>query len=142
MVMNKFTDEAAVAQTLKTNSPKAGIYYMPHDEKDYGPGKVVAFVNVKPEGMSMNMGKLMINGVVIQLISAFIVLSMLAKTTGLSYAGKVGFFALTGLAIGFIGHAPYWNWFDFPSAYVIVIILDTIFGWTLAGLVVAKLARG
>jgi hypothetical protein len=141
MVMDKFTDEVAVSRVLKENSPKAGIYYMPHDEKDYGPGKVVAFVNVKPEGMNMNMGRLMANGIILQVISAFLVLSLLGMTSGLSYPGKVGFISLTGLTIGFVSHAPYWNWFDFPLPYVLVTIIDIIIGWTLAGLAVAKFTK-
>jgi hypothetical protein len=88
----------------------------------------------------MNMGKLMAVGLLIQIISAFLVLTLLSTTSGLSYWGKAGFFALAGLTIGFVSHAPYWNWFGFSTSYVGVTILDIWIGWTLAGLVVAKFA--
>jgi hypothetical protein len=52
------------------------------------------------------------------------------------------FIALVGLIIGFVSHAPYWNWFGFSTPYVIVIILDTVIGWTLAGLVIARFSEG
>lgn len=55
--------------------------------------------------------------------------------------GKVLFIALVGLIIGFVSHAPYWNWFGFSTPYVIVIILDTVIGWTLAGLVIARFSE-
>ena len=50
MVANKFTNEAAVSQVLKDNSPQQGVYYLPFSEKDHGPEQVGAFVNVLPQG--------------------------------------------------------------------------------------------
>ena len=142
MVANKFTNEAAVAQALKENSPQQGIYYLPFSEKDHGPNQVGAFANVHPQGTEMNMGKQMAIALVTQIIGAFLVLMLLRQTGGLTYWGKVELFALVGLIIGFVSHVPYWNWFGFPAPYVLVTILDTAVGWTLAGLAVAKFASG
>jgi hypothetical protein len=140
MVANKFANEAAVSQVLKDNAPRTGVYYLPFSEEDHGPNQVGAFANVLPNGTEMNMGKQMSIGVITQIISAFLVLSLLAMTSGLSYWGKVGFVSLAGLTIGFVSQAPYWNWFGFPGSYVGVTILDILIGWVLAGLVVAKFA--
>jgi hypothetical protein len=142
MVANKFTDEAAVSQVLKNNAPQAGVYYLPFSEQDHGPGRVGAFANVLPQGTEMNMRRQMSIGLVTQIVSAFLVLSLVSLTSRLAYWGKVGFFALAGLTIGFVSHAPYWNWFGFPAPYVGVTILDIVAGWILAGLVVAKFVRG
>lgn len=138
MVANKFTNESAISQALKDNSPQQGVYYLPFSEQDHGPNQVGAFVNVLPQGTEMNMGKMMAIALVTQTISAFLVLSLLGMTNNLTYLGKVGFFALVGLTIGFVSHAPYWNWFGFPTPYIAVTILDILIGWTLAGLTVAK----
>lgn len=138
MVANKFTDEAAVSQALKANAPQQGVYFLPFSEKDHGPNRVGAFANVLPQGTDMNMGKQMATGLVTQIVSAFLVLMLLSHTAGLNYGGKVGFVALAGLTIGFVSHAPYWNWFGFPASYVGVTILDMTIGWTLAGLAVAR----
>ncbi|MEK6698784.1 MAG: hypothetical protein AABZ10_07055 [Nitrospirota bacterium] len=89
----------------------------------------------------MNMGKQMATGLLIQIVSAFLALALLNKTTGLTYGGRVAFLSLVGLIIGFVSHAPYWNWFGFPMSSVAVTILDSVIGWTLAGLVVAKLNK-
>lgn len=137
---NKFTDEAAVSQVLKDNAPQKGIYYLPFDEKKHGPDQVGAFASVLPDGTDMNMGKMMGISLVTQIISAFLVLSLLALTCGLSYLGKVVFFSWTGLTIGFVSHAPYWNWFSFSTSYVSVMLLDILIAFTLAGLVVGKFA--
>ncbi len=142
MVAHKFTDETTVSQVLKTNAPQQGVYYLPFAEEDHKPGETAAFVNVLPQGFDMNMGKLMGIGLVTQIISAFLVLCLLGMTGNPNYWGKVGFFALTGLVIGFVSHAPYWNWFGFSASYVGVVILDGVIAWTLAGLAVAKFAQG
>lgn len=138
MVANKFTNEAPVSQVLKENAPQAGVYYLPFSEKDHGPNQVGAFANVLPQGYDMNMGKKMAVAVVTQIIGAFLVLTLLLHAAGLSYWRKVGFITLTGLSIGFVSQAPYWNWFEFSTPYVLVTIVDIAVGWTLAGLAVAK----
>ena len=140
MVSNKFTNEAAVSQVLKENSPQQGVYFLPFSEKDHGPNQVGAFVNVLPQGTDMNIGKHMATAVITQILGAFLVLMLLSQTSGLNYWGKAGFVALVGLIIGFVGHVPYWNWFGFSTSYILVTILDTAIGWTLAGLAVAKFA--
>lgn len=140
MVANKFTNEASVSQVLKENAPQAGIYYLPFSEKEHGPNQVGAFANVLPQGTDMNMGKKMAVAVVTQVIGAFLVLTLLLHTAGLSYWRKVGFIALAGLSIGFVSQAPYWNWFEFSTPYVLVTIADITVGWTLAGLAVAGFA--
>lgn len=142
MVSNKFTNEAAVSQVLKENSPQQGVYFLPFSEKDHGPNQVGAFVNVLPQGTDMNIGKHMATAVITQILGAFLVLMLLSQTSGLNYWGKAGFVALVGLIIGFVGHVPYWNWFGFSTPYILVTILDTTIGWTLAGLAVAKFAYG
>lgn len=142
MVANKFTNEASVAQALKENAPQQGVYILPFSEKDHGPNQVGAFANVLPQGTDMNMGKQMAAGIITQIIGAFLVLMLLGQARGLTYWGKVGFVALVGLIIGFVSHAPYWNWFGFPAPYVLVTILDTAIGWTLAGLAVARFVPG
>jgi len=137
---NKFTDEAAVSQVLKENAPRKGIYFLPFSEADHGPEQVGAFANVLPDGTAMNMGINMLIGLVTSCVSVFLGLCLLYMASGLSYWGKVGFFALLGLTIGFVSHAPYWNWFSFSTAYINVIILDILITWILAGLAVVKFA--
>ena len=140
LTANKFTNEAAVSRVLKENAPQAGIYFLPFSEKDHGPNQTGAFANVLPQGTDMNMGKLMATALVTQMISAFLVLWLLLQSAAKTFWHRVGFMALVGFVIGFVSHAPYWNWFGFSTPYVLVIILDSIIGWTLAGLAVARFA--
>ena len=55
---------------------------------------------------------------------------------------RVCYVALAGLTIGFVSHFPYWNWFGFSTAYTLVIIVDSLIAWFLAGLVLAKFVEG
>jgi len=138
LVASKFTNEAAVSQVLKENAPQQGVYFLPFSEKDHGPDQVGAFANVQPHGTDMNMGRQMATALATQIIGAFLVLMLLMHTSLANYWGKVGFMALVGLTIGFVSHAPYWNWFGFPAPYVLVTILDSTIGWSLAGLAVSR----
>lgn len=141
MAANRFIDEAAVAQVLKDNATRAGVYFLPFSAQDHGPDQVGAFANVLPDGTAMDMGRQMGVALVAQIVAVFMVLSLLRIGGVPGGRARVGFFALTGLIIGFVSHAPYWNWFGFSTAYVAVIIADHLVGWTLAGLAVARFLR-
>ncbi len=142
MVANRFEDESAVSTVLKENATTAGIYYLPFAQEDLKPGEVFALANVLPDGLDANMGRMMGVGLLGQAVSALLVLLLLGNTSNLDYWGRVRFVALAGVAIGFVSHFPYWNWFGFSTSYTLVIILDSLVAWLLAGLVMAKYVEG
>lgn len=134
----KFTDEAAMSNALRENAPQTGIYYLPYSEADRAPGKPEAFVNVLPQGPERTLASKMLLGLTIQVVSAFLVISLVLRSASSTYWHRVGLFSFVGFIVGFTSHAYYWNWFEFPSAYVIPTILDASVAWTLAGMAVAK----
>lgn len=139
-VWHAFADETAVARALADNAPRAGVYHLPYADDAPAPDGLRAFVAVVPSGSAPAAGGQLAAGVIVQVLSALLALGLLSRTRGLTFRGRVGFFSGVGLTIGFVSHAYYWNWFGFPASYVGVVILDTVVGWTLAGVVVAKLA--
>ncbi len=139
MVANEFTDETEVADAIRENAPRAGVYYLPFAHEDHKAGETAAFVNALPQGYDPGMTKQFVTQFIGNLISALIVICLLSQAAGLGYWGRVGFVALVGVAIGFVSHFPYWNWFGFPTPYVIVTFFDGLIAWLLAGLVMAKL---
>ena len=141
-VANRFTSEEAVAAVLKENAPQAGIYYLPFSQLDQGFGETAAFVNVLPDGHAAGMVQMMAVAVVGQWVGALLVALLLGHTFALGYVRRVRFVALTGLVVGFVSHFPYWNWFGFSTQYFIVIILDSLIAWLLAGLVMAMFITG
>lgn len=139
MVVNEFTSESEVAEAIRANAPKAGVYYLPFAHQDHKAGNTAAFVNALPEGYEPGMKKQFVFQFVANLISALIIVYLLSQTAGLSYMKKVGFVTLIGAVIGFASHFPYWNWFGFSTQYVAVTVADSAAAGLLAGLAVAKL---
>lgn len=140
-VSHAFSDEKAMGQVLKQQSAEAGIYFMPFTEEGFSEGQATIFAAVVPE-YKTNMSKQMGLGLLGYIVSGFLVALMLAMTQGLNYGQRLKFVALTGLAIGFIGHFPYYNWFAFSLEYTLVMIADSIIGWVLGGLLIAKFVEG
>ncbi len=141
-VANQFADESEVAEVIRKNAPRAGIYWLPFADENYKAGETAAFVNALPDGYDMDMGKLMVAQLAANWAGALIFLLLLSATAGLCYWGRVGFVTLVGAAVGFIGHFPYWNWFGFPTEHFAVTFLDGLAASFLAGLVMAKLVKG
>lgn len=139
MNFNSFKDETAVAQTITANAPQSGIYLMPIQPNAQTQGPAI-FASVHLEGMA-NMTHALIIQFIIQLVSAFLVTWLLTKTSGLGYMGRLGFIIIFALTVGIIANFPYWNWFNFSTNYTLVQIADTLVGWFLAGLVLAKIAH-
>jgi membrane protein implicated in regulation of membrane protease activity len=50
---------------------------------------------------------------------------MLLQTVGLSYARRVAFLAVVGLAASVIGNLPNWNWWAYSGAYTAVNLMTT-----------------
>jgi len=80
--------------------------------------------------------------VILQLLSltaaAFLLTWLLLQTSGLSYARRVAFLAVAGLAASVIVDLPNWNWWGFSGAYTAVNLADFTLTWLVAGLVIAK----
>ena len=66
---------------------------------------------------------------------------LLLQTSGLSYARRVLFLAVVGLAASVIVNLPDWNWWGFSGIYTAVTLADFTLMWLFAGLVVAKVAN-
>jgi hypothetical protein len=84
-------------------------------------------------------------GLIVQLLSmmaaAFLLTWLLLQTSGLSYARRVAFLAVVGLAASVIVDLPNWNWWGFSGAYTAVNLADSMLTWLVAGLVIAKVAK-
>lgn len=138
LAYQEFADEAAIAAALQDNAPNRGIYYLPYSDADRDPGKPEAFVNVLPRGPETTLASKMAFGLIIQVVSAFLVISLVRRSASSAYWNRVGLFGLVGIIVGVASHGYYWNWFEFPSTYTVITILDIAIGWVLTGLVIAR----
>lgn len=132
-----FNDESVMAAAIAESAPEAGIYFLPFTEEGFVDGGPSMFASIVPE-YHFNMGMQMGLGVLGYIVSALLVAMALGMTKGLSYSGRLKFVLLLGLIIGAVGHFPYWNWMNFPTPYVLVMIADTVLNWLLGGLILAK----
>jgi hypothetical protein len=133
-----FEDEAAVAAVVEANARGAGIHYLPAEPLRDG-SQAEVFFNVVPAGERSGFGAMVGRDLLIGAVAVFAVLTLLGGGHGGGYWQSVGRFALAGFALGFVVHAYYWNWFDFPALYFGLSVLDQVIGWTLVGLALSPL---
>lgn len=57
------------------------------------------------------------------------------------FLARVLFVVLLGAFATLAVDVPYWNWYGFPTEYLLGQLLDGLLGWGLAGLVLARLLR-
>jgi hypothetical protein len=150
MTIHHFNSDVAVSQSIQTNAPISGIYILPlmsQGEKvqnNAPQAQPLIFASVRLNNnavspMAMN-GPVLINFLT-QVIAGILVAWLLSRTQRLSYLGRVGFVLIVALTACVIKDIPSWIWLGFDMQYTLVMIGDTLVGWFLAGLVLAKYIR-
>lgn len=151
MTISPLPNETPVAESLKNNVTKNGVYLLPltmektpeamaevNRKIQEGP---FAFMVVYPKGFKMNKAKMMFFGLLFNILVAFLLTYLLTKTTGLSYIQKVGFVKVAALAGALVIVIPNFIWWQFPLSYTVVTTLDVSIGWGLAGLGIGKVVK-
>jgi hypothetical protein len=146
------TDQNSVLQSLKTTAGAGNAIYiypsLPTEKMlddaavkafgDANTGNAFAFVVYQPAGnpaahnMKPNLLKQAGSDIAAALVMA-IVLSM----GGFNFSRSVMAAVLMGLFAWLSISVPYWNWYQFPSAFTMASLLDETIGWLLAGIVIA-----
>lgn len=155
--MRSFTDEAAVAQVIMDNAPSGGMFMIPgmppgyasmsQAQKDSCAAAMAQMKAAGPylygvvwRGVKEDMGRQMGIGLLFDILAALLVTMLVMRTGGMSWGGRVMFIVTAALAVCLIGLAPNWIWWHHPSGDVIVSMADVLIAWTLAGMVIAKVA--
>lgn len=153
----KFQNEDEVSAVIASHAVKDGTYILPAMPPTAG---MTSEQKKKTEAAvmdKMQKGPIMVaavrrggfgsfsRGLIIQVLSlmaaAFLLTWLLLQTSGLSYARRVAFLAIAGLAASVIVDLPNWNWWGFSGVYTAVNLADFTITWLLAGLVIAKVAK-
>jgi hypothetical protein len=144
--------EPAVLAAMKSAMNERAIYifpgisHLPSEEEqkawqakyDAGPAGIVAF-NPTPKGSFARWLGVELGGNVLAALMAAIVILHVPGSVGLvKRALLVG---LLGLLEGFDIDVSQWNWYSFPTTYMLAQIVDHAIGWFLAGLVLARICR-
>jgi len=146
-------NEDAVISTLKSNMQEPGFYMLPGAgmlgnpteaqraaiEAKYNAGPT-AIVVYNPTGAPMMSPGQLIRQFLFTLLSALIAAFIVSAVAG-SLATRAVMVALMGLFSWLMISLPQWNWYRFPSAFVIGVGIDNIVGWLLAGFAIAWMIK-
>jgi hypothetical protein len=162
MGIKTIQNEDAVLAALKANINEPGFYFFPGNElmqsrslpkeqqqaameaweKKYaaGPRGIMVY---HPTGDTPMHPKQFIREFLANVVGGWIVAFALAMALGrlTSFGARAGFVALLGLLPWVIVDISYWNWFGFPTSYLVAQLLDQAIGMLLAGIALAFLFR-
>jgi hypothetical protein len=151
ITISTLPNEAPVAEALKNNVSENGLYILPWTTDKSGEAMAefdqkikngpYAYMVVHPDGLEMNMGKMMFLGLLTNILVAFMLTYLLTKTKGLSFIQKVGFIKLAAVGGGLVVVVPNIIWWHFPLGYSLLTIVDIAIAWGLAGLAIGKIVK-
>ncbi|HUL43955.1 MAG TPA: hypothetical protein VLY03_06320 [Bacteroidota bacterium] len=153
--LHPIPNEDAVVSLLRSSLDKNAVYVFPANpsfgsdqatmdayvaKMKRGPTGMIFY---SPFGQDPMMPSQMIIGFVLDLLSAFVVVWFLLRSTALSssYFGRVAFCGMFGIFTALFTHFMYWNWMGFPAEFTKGLIVDGIVSWILAGLGIAALIK-
>ena len=153
-VLQNFRDERAVTSMVVENAPESGIYLLPlgrapgapnaaeihaaaQQQMQSGP-MVFASVRLGPmKPMWLFLSLQLLTQILSALLGSLLLLAMNVAT----YRRRLLVLLNVALLIGVAGHLPNWNWFSFSAAYTALEMSDLLIGWSLAGLLIARIIR-
>jgi hypothetical protein len=155
--MLSFQNEDDVSAMIALHTSKDGIYLLPSappsegmttEQKKQAQAATTAkmqsgpimFAAVRRGGFG-SFGRALIIQLLSLLAAALLLTWLLLQTCNLTYARKVAFLAVVGLAASVIADLPNWNWWGFSGTYTAVNLADSTITWLFAGLVIAKVAK-
>jgi len=152
-----FQNEDDVAVVISSHATQDGTYILPSVPPTAGMTPEQKKSALAAVMQKMQTGPIMVaavrrggfgsysQGLLVQLLSlmaaALLLTWLLLQTSGLSYARRVSFLAIVGLAASVIVDLPNWNWWGFSGAFTAVNLADSTLTWLVAGLVIAKVAK-
>ncbi len=155
--LRTFQNEDEVSAVIASHTAESGTYLLPGSPPQEGmtseqkkaaqdilvqkmqKGPIV-FAAIRRGGFG-SYSKGLILQLLIQMASALLITWLVLQTSGRSFARRVAFCAVVGLAAGVIADLPNWNWWGFSGTYTAVNVIDYALTWLIAGLVIAKVAK-
>ena len=146
------TTEAPVIEALRANVPDDGLYMFPGmdqlargDEKAQeewmrryaaGPSGLLIY---HPQGGATLGPKLLATELLTNILA--VALAAWAAAHARTFGRRLALVTAFGLAAWLSIEASYWNWYGFPTTYVLAQLVDQVAGFFFAGLAVAKIVR-
>jgi hypothetical protein len=152
-------NEEGVRAAMRNSIHEPGFYFFPQANMDPGRSKEqkqadqdaylakykqgpTGILIYSPGGVEMQFGKLLGNQFLFGLVGALLLAWILGVTAGATtYGTRVLIAIAAGLFGGFVYTMPYWNWYGFPTNYVISEIGTMVVSWAVAGLAMAAVVK-
>jgi hypothetical protein len=152
--LKRLADPAAVIGVLRQNTVESGIYAYPmppelsptatseqrkaaeeqtRKMQEQGPLVFLAYHQAGSESMQV----LIVRGLALQIVNAFLATVLLLRLRGQGYFGRLGTLLIVALIVGIAGHMPQWNWWHFSTHYTVLEFVDLLVSWFFAGLLIA-----
>jgi hypothetical protein len=142
MGISTLPDESVTVGNLASAiGDKAGLYLFsmrnganPNSSAAAAPGGFLVF---NPSAPTTMQPKNLVIEFLTQLAEGLIAAWLLAQCVLTSYAARVAFVSVVGVAAAITTNIPYWNWYRFPTDYTFGYGLTEFLGYVAAGLVLA-----
>jgi len=139
-------DQDAIMTVLSQHLSESGVYAIPsvppdatmqqhEDMMKQMDGKPQAIINYHTS-VSANMVPKMIFGLVFNLVCILLVIMVINRgsTVFATFGSRLALVMTFGIFLVFGGPMMSWNWWGYPTNYVIADVFDMIVGWLLCGL--------
>jgi hypothetical protein len=152
--ISEIPNEAAVLSAMQSNiGEQTGLYIFPgpgvgknatRQEKNEAMKQEAAKMASGPSGLLIYnyarpfaFAKALTIEFATELVEAILVVFLLAQTTIVSFAGRVGFVLVAGILATIATNVSYWNWYGFPCLYTVSYMFTQIIGFLCVGIVAA-----
>jgi hypothetical protein len=121
---------------------KDGLAAAEQDWEDRATRGPIATLAYRPGGRSPGrMFRPMARGLGLAIAAAVFSAWALSRARIANHFGRAAFVLGMGCFAWLLGPAMQWNWFAFPADYTLAVLLDTVGGWAIVGIVQAGIVR-
>lgn len=155
--IKEIPNEGPVLAAMQQAIHEPGFYFfpgmgVPHNtadeaatkawEEKYRRGPIGVLV-YRPQGTEMMTPGQLLNELGSNILAMLIAAYLLAQAAGnmASFGARVVFVGLLGLLASFAILCSYWNWYAFPTDFILAGMLDEVLGFSLAGVVLAAMIK-
>jgi hypothetical protein len=159
--IKELPNEEAVITALQANLTEPGFYFFPglgmtpemgkEEQKaamekwaaryQAGPNGILVYHPVGEQAMSIRQFLVQILTYWMGALIAAFLLSKAMAGRQMGFWQKVFFVGLIGLAAGVTAKVPEWNWYRFPSSFIIAAIVDGFVAFLVGGLILGWMSR-
>ena len=145
--VNTLPDESVTVGNLASAiGDRGGLYLFPMPSGSSGPTTSAAtapggFLVFNPKSATSMAPKNLVIEFLTELAEGLIAAWLLAQTAIVGFVARTGFVTIVGFAAAITTNIPYWNWYSFPLDYTLAYGFIEVFGYFVAGLVLAVLLK-